>query len=70
MATAASLLSQIDAAIESLLTGGAESYSIGNRTVTKLDLGELFEQRNILQTQVERESGGGLRLAKFQRRSR
>jgi hypothetical protein len=70
MATAASLLSQIDAAIESLLTGGAESYSIGNRTVTKLDLGDLFEQRNILQTQVERESGGGLRLAKFQRRSR
>ncbi len=70
MATAASLLSQIDAAIESLLTGGAESYSIGNRTVTKLDLGDLFEQRNILQTQVERESGGGLRLAKFQGRSR
>lgn len=70
MATAASLLNQIDAAIESLLTGGAESYSIGNRTVTKLDLGDLFEQRNILQTQVERESGGGLRLAKFQRRSR
>jgi hypothetical protein len=70
MATAASLLSQIDAAIESLLTGGAESYSIGNRTVTKLDLGDLLEQRYKLQTQVERESGGGLRLAKFQRRSR
>lgn len=69
MATAASLLSQIDAAIESLLTGGAESYSIGNRTVTKLDLGDLFEQRYKLQAQVERESGGGFRLAKFQRRS-
>lgn len=70
MATAASLLSQIDAAIESLLTGGAESYSIGNRTVTKLDLGDLLEQRYKLQAQVERESGGGFRLAKFQRRSR
>lgn len=69
MATASSLLAQIDAAIEALLTGGASSYSIGNRNVTKLDLGELFEQRNVLQTQVEREAGGGLRVAKFQRRS-
>ena len=70
MATAQSLLNQIDAAIESLLTGGAESYSIGNRTVTKLDLDLLMKQRNALQMQVERESGGGFRLAKLQRRSR
>ena len=42
MATATSLLAQIDAAIEALLTGGASSYSIGNRSVTKLDLGDLF----------------------------
>lgn len=68
MATAASLLAQIDAAIEALLTGGASSYSIGNRSVTKLDLGTLFEERRLLQTQVERESGGGIRLAKFQRK--
>lgn len=68
MATASSLLAQIDAAIEALLTGGAASYSIGSRTVTALDLSTLFEQRNILQAQVDRESGGGMfRLAKLQK---
>ena len=71
MATAASLLTQIDAAIEALLTGGASSYSIGSRTVTALDLNTLFEQRNLLQIQADRESGGGgmFRLAKIQRTS-
>ena len=71
MASAASLLAQIDTAIEALLTGGASSYSIGSRTVTALDLGTLFEQRNILQTQADREAGAGgmFRLAKFQRTS-
>lgn len=70
MANPASLLAQIDAAIEALLTGGASSYSIGSRTVTALDLSTLFEQRNLLQTQVDRESGGGMfRLAKMQRAS-
>ena len=69
MASAASLLAQIDAAIEALLTGGASSYSIGSRTVTSLDLGTLFEQRNLLQVQADREAGGGgmFRIAKFQR---
>ena len=71
MASAASLLAQIDAAIEALLTGGASSYSIGSRTVTSLDLGTLFEQRNLLQVQADREAGGGgmFKLAKFQRAS-
>jgi hypothetical protein len=70
MASASSLLAQIDAAIEALLTGGASSYSIGSRTVTALDLGALFEQRNMLQQQVDRESTGIFRLAKMQRTSR
>jgi hypothetical protein len=71
MASASSLLAQIDAAIEALLTGGASSYSIGSRTVTSLDLSTLFEQRNLLQIQADREAGGGgmFRLAKFQRAS-
>ncbi len=71
MASAASLLAQIDTAIEALLTGGASSYSIGSRTVTALDLGTLFEQRNLLQIQADREAGGGgmFRVAKFQRAS-
>lgn len=70
MATATSLLAQIDAAIEALLTGGASSYSIGSRTVTALDLGTLFEQRRLLQAEVDRQSSGGMfRLAKLQRPS-
>jgi hypothetical protein len=71
MASPSSLLAQIDAAIEALLTGGASSYSIGARSVTKLDLKDLFEQRRMLQAEVARESGGGMfRLAKMQRTSR
>ena len=70
MATPASLLAQIDAAIEALLTGGVSSYSIGSRSVTPLDLSTLFEQRRILQQEVDRESTGMFRLAKMQRAKR
>jgi len=71
MATSASLLAQVESAIEALLTGGAESYSIGSRSVTKLDLGTLFEQRNQLQIQVDREAGRSpFSLAKIGRTSR
>lgn len=71
MASASSLLAQIDAAIEALLTGGASSYSIGARSVTKLDLAELFSQRRMLQAEAAREGRGGMfRLAKLQRPSR
>lgn len=67
MATTASLLSQIESAIEALLTGGASNYTIGNRSVTKLDLADLMEQRRILQSELDREIRGTARLAKFQR---
>jgi len=70
MASAASLLALIDAAIEALLTGGAQSYSIGSRNVTKLDLGKLFEERRMLEMQVARESGSGaFSLGKLGRRT-
>jgi hypothetical protein len=67
---AANLLTQIEAAIEALLTGGAQSYSIGTRSVTKLDLKSLFEERRMLQTEVQRSSGGSgaFTLAKMGRR--
>ncbi len=68
MASATSLLTLIDAAIEALLTGGASSYSIGARSVTKLDLPALFSERRMLQSEVVRESGsGGFSLAKMGR---
>jgi hypothetical protein len=57
MATSQELLTQVEAAIEALLTGGASSYSIGSRSVTKLDLATLFDQRNQLQIQASREAG-------------
>lgn len=69
MASAASLLSLVDTAIENLISGEHESYSIGARSVTKLDLADLFKERRILQQEVQRESGGtgAIHLAKFQR---
>lgn len=71
MATSESLLALVEAAIEALLTGGASSYSIGSRSVTKLDLADLFEQRNQLQIQAAREGGQSpFSLAKFGRTSR
>ena len=68
--SASALLELIDAAIEALVTGGASSYSIGSRSVTKLDLDKLFQERRILQAQVSRESGSGVfSLGKLGRRS-
>ena len=59
MATAATLLALIDAAIEALLTGGASSYAIGNRSVTKLDLPALMAERRQLLREVERSGSSG-----------
>jgi hypothetical protein len=64
------LLAQVEAAISALLTGGHSSYSIGARTVTRLDLKTLFEERKLLQNEVQRSSGGSIRLAKIRRPSR
>lgn len=69
MASPQDLLNQVEAAIEALLTGGATSYSIGNRSVTKIDLSSLFEQRRQLQWEVQRSQPGGMfSLAKMGRR--
>lgn len=70
MASSASLLAQVEAAIEALLTGGASSYSIGSRSVTKLDLGELMQQRKELLRQVQRETSGGVSLGRLTRHRR
>lgn len=65
----ATLLAQVEAAITALISGGASSYSIGSRSVTKLDLKSLFEERRILQTEVARSSASGaFSLAKIGRR--
>jgi len=65
----ATLLAQTEAAISALLTGGASSYSIGSRSVTKLDLADLMNERRILLTEVQRSTGSGaFSLAKLGRR--
>jgi len=64
---AATLLASVEAAITALLTGGASSYSIGNRSVTKLDLDSLFAERRALLNEVQRSSA--FSLAKMGRRS-
>ena len=58
--SAATELELTGLAIEALLTGGAQSYSIGARTVTKLDLNSLQKRMDELRRQVYRESGGGM----------
>lgn len=69
--SSAAILDQIEQAITALLTGGASSYSIGSRTVTKLDLSQLMQERRMLQIQVQREAGSGaFSLAKMGKRSR
>lgn len=70
MASTATLLAAIDAAIEALLTGQHSSYSIGSRSVTRLDLAALFAERRQLERQLSRETSGGFRLAKMRRPSR
>lgn len=65
---ASALLTQIETAIEALLTGGASSYSIGARSVTKLDLKSLMEERRLLLAEANR-SSGGVRLARITRPS-
>lgn len=62
------LLTAIESAITALLSGGASSYSIGSRTVTKLDLKTLMEERRLLQIEVARSGGSGaLSLARMGR---
>ena len=45
------LLSHVDAAIQNILVGG-QSYKLGNRSLTRADLGLLRKMRNELAAQV------------------
>lgn len=69
--SAAQHLELIDAAIQDVLAGRASSYSIGSRTVTKLDLSKLYEMRDKYAVYAQREAGSGaFSLAKMGKRSR
>jgi hypothetical protein len=47
-------------AIQALLYGGHSSYSIGGRSVSKLDLNTLFDREDKLLARVARNSSGGI----------
>lgn len=64
------LLTQVESAISALLTGGHTSYSIGTRSVTKLDLPQLFEERRMLLAEVDNAAGSSISMAKMVRTSR
>jgi hypothetical protein len=69
--TTQQLLDEINAALFALITGGASSYSIQGRTVTKLDLAALLDARDRLTRELERQNGAGIfTLAKFNPTSR
>lgn len=64
--TAQQELDLIQDAIQAVLLGGHTSYSIGGRSVSKLDLPSLFAREDILLKRVARENAGGVfRLAKI-----
>ena len=65
--SAAQHLELIDAAIQDILAGRASSYTIGNRSATKLDIGKLYELRDKYVALAAREANGMFRLAKFGR---
>jgi hypothetical protein len=48
-------LDAVQAAIRSIISGQAKQYSIGSRSFTKLDLGELMERESKLKAEVKRE---------------
>jgi hypothetical protein len=62
---------QIEQAIASIIDGGASSYSIGNRSVSKLDPAKLYELAQKIAFNAERRAGKSpFSVAKIGRTSR
>jgi len=53
-------LDAVQAAIRAIVSAGAKQYSIGSRSFTKLDLGELMERESRLKAEVKREQMASL----------
>ena len=67
MATAAEMLTQVEAAITALLNSNVKNYSIGDRSVTRVDLAELRIWRAELQREVAAGNGTGVCRSGFDR---
>ena len=61
MATTAEQLAQVEAAIAAIETRG-QSYTIGDRTFRRGDLGILYAERRKLQAQEAQETRKGIRV--------
>jgi hypothetical protein len=61
LAKAKAELKQIDSAITAIL-GGAQSYSIGTRSLTRADLATLYKRKDTLEDLVDALSGGNGRF--------
>ena len=53
-------LEAVQSAIRAIISGQAKQYSIGSRSFTKLDLGELMERESRLKAEVKREQMASL----------
>lgn len=62
MATNAELLAQVEAALDKLLTGEFQEWSVVGRTFRRHDLGPLWAMRKELANAVAAESRGGARV--------
>lgn len=68
MMTTQEKLEQIEKAI-SAIENGAQEYRIGgNKSVRRADLSTLYNERRMLQRQLNEENGGGVYVASFDRR--
>ncbi len=63
MSVASDLLTEYEAAISSVLK--AQSYTIGNRSVTKADLRWLEQGRDKYKQEVSQEARGGMKVGAF-----
>jgi hypothetical protein len=61
LAKAKTELKQVDSAITAILSG-AQSYSIGTRSLTRADLAMLYKRKDILEDLVSALSGGSGRF--------
>lgn len=59
-------LESVQAAIRAI-EGGAQSYKISNRSVTRADLATLYARETTLKSQIAREKGGDLFFAELGR---
>lgn len=57
----AEMAEEVQAAISAIL-GGAQSYSIGNRSLTRANLKELLELEKHYRSLASREAAGGIQV--------